>query len=123
MSATQHLEGTLFAVPAKIDGATFDFARDSVCLTGQLLAVYKLMQDGQYRTLRRIAEAVGGSEASVSARLRDLRKPRYGKLKIDRRAVAEWSRLYEYALVNGEPNDRFGCGRSDGPCGGDCDVR
>jgi hypothetical protein len=38
-----------------------------------------LMSDGKPLTLRQIAEAVNGSEAGVSARLRDLRKERFGR--------------------------------------------
>ena len=36
--------------------------------------VRTLMSDGAWRTLAQISEACGGSETSVSARLRDLRK-------------------------------------------------
>ncbi len=44
-------------------------------LTSQLARVRKLMLDGKWRTLRQIADEAGpGSEASMSARLRDLRR-------------------------------------------------
>lgn len=54
-------------------GERFPSAR----LASQLTRVKALMSDGRARSLREIAEAVGGSEAGVSARLRDLRKQGY----------------------------------------------
>lgn len=46
---------------------------DAARLTSQLERVKQLMTDQQWRTLRQISDAVRGSEAGVSARLRDLR--------------------------------------------------
>jgi hypothetical protein len=65
-------------------GETYDEARDGARLRGQLLATYQVMADGRERTLVELAAAVRkltgkrASEASVSARLRDLRKTKYG---------------------------------------------
>jgi hypothetical protein len=78
------------------DGVTYDKNLDHAPLTGQLERVYLLMQDGQWRTLDQIAEAVGGSQAGVSARLRDFRKPKFGGMIVDRRRV--FGRLYEYRI-------------------------
>ena len=39
--------------------------------------VHGFMASGEWRTLREIADACQGSEASVSARLRDFRKPEF----------------------------------------------
>lgn len=50
---------------------------DTARLGKQLALVLALMADGQWRTLRQIADRVQAPEASVSARLRDLR--RYGR--------------------------------------------
>lgn len=50
----------------------------------QLLRVRDLMADGKFRTLQEISSATGDPEASVSARLRDLRKPQFGGHKVDR---------------------------------------
>jgi ferritin-like protein len=49
---------------------------DRVRLAGQLGRVFALMRDSQPRTLRQIADIAGCSEASASARLRDLRQVR-----------------------------------------------
>jgi hypothetical protein len=66
----------------QFDGATFDIGRDEARLGRQLDRALALMQDGAWRTLRQIADAAGGSEASVSARLRDLRKFRFGAYRV-----------------------------------------
>lgn len=59
----------------------FDRAR----LGRQLGLVYDLMVDRQWRTLAEIGEVVDEPEASVSARLRDLRKPDFGGFTVERR--------------------------------------
>lgn len=66
------------------DGETYDAKRDRARLNRQALAVYDLMQDQRWRTLAEIAERTHEPEASVSARLRDLRKPRFGAYVVER---------------------------------------
>lgn len=56
-------------------GRTYNPARDRERLQLQLNAVLTFMRDHRWHTLREISQAVGAPEASVSARLRDLRKP------------------------------------------------
>lgn len=76
-------------------------------LASLLKRVYGVMSDGHWRTLSDIAhEARAGSEASVSARLRDLRKPRFGGHTIERQLVGDG--LYAYRMVPSE------CGLLDG---------
>lgn len=58
--------------PAK--GDTFDQARDGKRLGDQAQRVYDLMKDGKRRTLSTIADEAQAPEASVSARLRDIRR-------------------------------------------------
>ena len=55
-------------------GATYDPARDRDRLSKQLCGVLDVMCDGEWRTLRQISDATGFPEASISARLRDVRK-------------------------------------------------
>lgn len=69
------------------DGDTFDPKKDGARLTGQLKKVMELMRDGEWRTLAEIQAKVGGSEAGVSARLRDLRKQKFGTHMVERRRV------------------------------------
>jgi hypothetical protein len=82
---------------AQFDGSTFQPERDGERLRSQLQRVRDLMIDGQWRTLQQIAHHVGGSEAGVSARLRDLRKPRNGAYTVNRRHVEDG--LHEYQVV------------------------
>jgi hypothetical protein len=55
------------------------------------------MLDGTWRTLEGIRSTVGGSEAGISARLRDLRKPRFGGYGVERRRVS--GGLFEYRVL------------------------
>src|SRR4029078_742581 len=67
------------------DGETFDPELDGDRLGAQLLRVKTLMLDGQWRTLGEIENVLGDPQASVSARLRDLRKPKFGSYNVVRR--------------------------------------
>lgn len=79
------------------DGTTYEPAQDNARLSGQLRKVFLAMKDGGWWTLRDLARMARASEASVSARLRDLRKPRFGGWEVERRRVC--AGLYEYRLV------------------------
>lgn len=58
-------------------GQTYDQQRDGERLAGQYQRVCEFMADGQWRSLAEIAAAVAAPEASVSARLRDMRRGGY----------------------------------------------
>lgn len=73
--------------PAAFDGETIDGALDGARLERLLDRVRDYMLSGEWRTLADIQAACGGTEASVSARLRDLRKDRFGGHQVDRRRV------------------------------------
>lgn len=75
--------------PDTFAGEAFDEELDGPRLGKQLAAVRALMLDGKFRTLAEISEAVGSPEASVSARLRDLRGVRGGRLLVERRRRGE----------------------------------
>lgn len=88
-----------------IDGATaHDFTKQqSLCLSTGRDMVEFVLSDGQPRTLWEIQEAVerlpGGvhfSEATISARIRDLRKQKFGGRTIHRRSRG--GQTYEYWL-------------------------
>ena len=81
----------------RFDGATFDPVKDSARISTQMLKVASLMADGQWRTLREIGEAVDAPEASVSARLRDLRKKRFGGFTVGRQRRGDGG-LFEYRV-------------------------
>lgn len=64
-------------------GETYEAEYDLERLTTQLEDVRACMLDGKWRTLREISLATGHPEASISARLRDLRKERFGSHTVD----------------------------------------
>jgi hypothetical protein len=69
------------------DGATFEPEQDGARLAEQHQRVAAVMRGGLWRTLAEIAERTGYPEASVSARLRDFRKPRFGGYLVERRSL------------------------------------
>ena len=66
------------------DGATFSPLLDGARLTSQLERVRKVMLDGNWYTLHELVLICGGDTASISARVRDLRKPKFGGLDVVR---------------------------------------
>lgn len=69
------------------DGKTYG-PSDGPRLGARLAQVASLMRDGKWRTLYEIAHATGCPPQSVSARLRDSRKPRYGSHPVEWRRVS-----------------------------------
>lgn len=93
------LFGHQLLLPDKaFDGETYEPERDYARLSGQLKRVHDLMHDGQWRSLDMIVDATGGTVASVSARLRDLRKKKYGSLEVERRHIKEGLFLYRVKM-------------------------
>jgi hypothetical protein len=87
------MQAGLFETTPRFDGVTVTLA-DTARLTGQLAKVEALMLDGQWRTLAQIAYLVEGSEAGVSARLRDLRKVRFGAYTVEHRHLGHGLWVY-----------------------------
>ena len=84
---------------SRFDGATYQPELDYERLSRQHIRVKAAMSDGRWRTLDEIAAITGDPQASISARLRDLRKPKFGCLRVDRRRRGEGrSGLFEYAV-------------------------
>jgi hypothetical protein len=81
----------------RFDGADYDRTRDDVRLTGQILRVWECVCDGRWRTLKEIAQETGDPEASISAQLRHLRKPRFGGYTVEREYINNG--LYKYRLL------------------------
>ena len=94
---------SLFDTIPRFDGATFDPNLDQERLTRQLGRVFELMRDAHWRTLDEIQAFAGGSEAAVSARLRDLRKPKFGGYQVERRRRGSGG-TFEYRVL--VPSDR-----------------
>ncbi len=86
--------------PTRFHGATIEPELDTERLGAQYRRVFLLMRDGVWRTLREIAEATESPEASVSARLRDMRQASNGGHTVERRRRGEPSRgLHEYRVI------------------------
>lgn len=79
-------------------GPCFDPALDGTRLKRQLGRVYNVMKAGGWWTLRDIAKVSGDPEASVSAQLRHLRKPKFGGYTVDRRRATNGDGMWEYRL-------------------------
>ena len=97
------------AVDASVVGCGFGnkstlIPSDIPRLQTQLDTVREIVADGQWRTIDTIAalvESKTGHRAtpqSVSARLRDLRKPHFGGYRVDRRRVSGSNGLFEYRV-------------------------
>jgi hypothetical protein len=81
------------------DGETYEAPKDRVRLNKQLRLVWDVIKDGDWRSLHEIAAATGQPEASVSARLRDLRKERFGKFEVERRRREGQQGTFEYRVA------------------------
>jgi hypothetical protein len=80
--------------PADIRGETFDPDRDGKRLNAQCQRVFNLMRDGNWRTLAQISFVTHDPEASVSARLRDLKRFGFG---YDKKYISRG--LWSYRLI------------------------
>ena len=90
-------------------GATYEPAKDQRRLTGQALRVWESLTaaPGQWWTLAALRLHLLGrycahdTEAAISARLRDLRKPSHGAHVVERRRRT--GGLFEYRLIPRSP--------------------
>jgi len=78
-----------FSRRSDFDGETFSQPRDGRRLREQLEAVHALMMDGEWRSFDEIARTLGIPQASASARVRDLKKPKFYGLTVERRYEGE----------------------------------
>ena len=81
----------------RFDGADYKPKRDTPRLTKQYMRVFDLMKDGEWRSLRAIANSTGDPEAYVSAQLRHMRKERFGGHTLNKKYVDNG--LYIYQLI------------------------
>jgi hypothetical protein len=87
-------------MPRTFGGDTFDPTLDEERLRKQLALVWRIMFDGQWRTLAQLSrEADGAPEASVSARLRDFRKAKFGGHTVERQRIPNGNGLHRYRLI------------------------
>ncbi len=86
------------------DGDTYEPKFDSSRLRGEMARVYAVMKSCWMRrewiTLSEIAAITDDPEASISARLRDLRKAKFGAHTVNRRRRGDPPKgLFEYQLL------------------------
>lgn len=79
------------------DGETIDPERDDNRLKAQLYRVKSFMLGTDWKTLAEIEMITGYPQASISARLRDLRKTKFGSFTVERRHVKKG--LFEYRVL------------------------
>ncbi len=91
---------------AHFDGATYNPSLDHIRLTGQLARVYDVMQDGEWITLAVLSDRAKAPESSCGARLRDLRKDKFGGHTVERTRHMLYPGLFLYRLIV-EPQGRL----------------
>jgi DNA polymerase-3 subunit epsilon len=93
------------------DGETYDCNLDKERLSSQLERTKDIMFDGNWRTLSELRIAIEkvfdkhDTEAALSARLRDLRKDKFGAHKVVSRRRKEFSGLWEYKVESNEEEE------------------
>jgi hypothetical protein len=94
------------AIPPR-DGATYDHEQDGPRLFQQAADVWSAMHDGRWYSLQALHEMTGYPTQSISARIRDFRKKRFGAHIVDKKRHGLYRGTWFYRLV---PNER----RDDG---------
>jgi hypothetical protein len=79
------------------DGATYNAERDGERLASLHGRVAAFMSDGRWHTITEVQQACGGSENSCAARIRDLRKEKFGGHIVEKQYVKNG--LHEYRLI------------------------
>jgi len=79
------------------DGDDYQHERDFIRLKKQADRIYRFVADSEWKTLREISVATGAPEASVSACLRHLRKPKYGGHTVEKKYAG--SGVYQYRVI------------------------
>lgn len=83
------------------DGITFDEPRDGNRLRAQFNRVWAVMADQEWHIPAELKRSTGDEWASISARLRDFRKPKFGGHEVKREFVSKG--LWRYRLVVSRP--------------------
>ena len=79
------------------DGVTYDPELDYERLNRQMKAVWFCLRGGDWKTLHEISRFTGMPEASISARIRDLRKPKFGEQEVQTRRASNG--LWQYRVA------------------------
>lgn len=85
---------------SEFDGKTYVPGRDKKRLTGQLLRVFDFMKGGDWFLIEEIARGTGDPQTSVTARMGDFRKPKFGGHAVEREYIKNG--LHKYRLILNE---------------------
>jgi len=81
------------------DGHTYVSKFDKSRLNKQQRRIFNVVKNGHWFTLAEIEAITGDPQASISARLRDFRKDKFGGLIVERRRRGPYAKgLHEYRL-------------------------
>lgn len=80
--------------PGDRGGMTYSREYDYTRLNRQAQDVWQAMMDMRWHSLRHLSQATGHPEASVSARLRDFRKEKFGRHRVERERMSGGLFLY-----------------------------
>lgn len=97
--STLMAEASLFPTSPRFDGSDYDPVFDQTRLTKGIKRVYDALFNGEWWTLRTLSNYTGVPEASCSAFVRHLRKPRFGSHVIEKRRKELGAGTWEYRLV------------------------
>lgn len=86
-----------FPPPGDRGGATYEHEEDYVRLNKQASDVWRAMFDRRWHTLNELQMVTGHPQASISARIRDFRKPQFGAHTVDRIRIT--GGLFSYRLI------------------------
>lgn len=87
----------------RFNGSDYIHDRDALRLTEQIGRVFDAMKDGRPHTLTELETITGDPQASISAQLRHLRKPRFGRWIIEKEYRGDG--LYAYKIAGREIPD------------------
>lgn len=91
-----------------IDGDTYDRKQDGKRLLSLLERVKLIMLSGSWCTLKELKDETGGTESSVSARVRDLRKEKFGGYEIERKRIVGGLHAYRMRVTVATQFEMFG---------------
>lgn len=84
------------------DGDTYEAEFDYTRLNRQMRLVYTVLKTGAWWTRHDIADVTKQPESSVSARIRDLRKAKFGGFTVERKRHSLIPGLFLYRLIQPE---------------------
>lgn len=105
MKHTDMRQQNLFETKEDWVGKVYDYKYDFTRLKNQRERVWAVMLSHEWVTLSEISFKTGDPEASISANLRDFRKPKYGSHTVMKRPRGHRKvGLWEYKLVPNREN-------------------